>query len=52
MRLLAQERVEVRLTFEPELVTTEGEWLSPATRGPVLAGNIYRDVYATTVCRD
>ncbi len=32
MRLLVLEHVEGRLTFEPELVTTEREWLSPATR--------------------
>lgn len=32
IRLLAQERVAGRLTIEPELVTTEGEWLSPTTR--------------------
>ena len=32
MRLLAQERLAGRLTIEPELVTTEGERLSSATR--------------------
>jgi phenylacetate-CoA ligase len=32
IRLLMQEHVAGRLTIEPELVTTEGEWLSPATR--------------------
>ncbi len=35
MRLLVQERVAGRLTIEPELVTTEGEWLSPATRAQI-----------------
>ncbi len=37
IRLLAQERVAGRLTIEPELVTTEGEWLSPAVRTQIEA---------------
>ncbi len=37
IRLLAQERMAGRLTIEPELVTTEGEWLSPATRAQIEA---------------
>ena len=35
IRLLAQERTAGRLTIEPELVTTEGEWLSPAARAQI-----------------
>jgi putative adenylate-forming enzyme len=37
MGLLVQERVAGRLTIEPGLVTTEGEWLSPATRARIEA---------------
>ena len=37
IRLLTQERMAGRLTIEPELVTTEGEWLSPATRAQIEA---------------
>jgi putative adenylate-forming enzyme len=37
IRLLAQERAAGRLTIEPELVTTEGEWLSPSARAQIEA---------------
>jgi phenylacetate-CoA ligase len=37
LQLLAQEREAERLPIEPRLVTTEGEWLSPATRRSIEA---------------
>ncbi len=50
LQLLAQERQAGRLLIDPRLVTTEGEWLAPATRSSIEAAFhcTVRDTYGAS----